>query len=220
MATVTGMTANRMLEIEAGSVVNAHIDGSSHLIFTKHDGTTIDAGPILTAFPIASDILQGIVELATDVETVEGTDGERAVTPLGLASLTANDTRKGLVELATNEETTTGTDDVRAVTPAGLAAVIAVVNSALAGKQALDSDLTSIAGLSPANDDVVQRKGGVWSNRTMAQLSTALMATGEFPDVRLYNGSAYADADGAHIYVGNVDPGSVPNGSVWFDTTV
>jgi hypothetical protein len=46
--------------------------------------------------------------------------------------------------------------------------------SALAGYQPLDSDLTAIALLTPANDDVIQRKGGVWTNRTMAQLAADL----------------------------------------------
>lgn len=44
----------------------------------------------------------------------------------------------------------------------------------LAGKQPLDSDLTAIAALSPSNDDVVQRKAGAWTNRTMAQVKTDL----------------------------------------------
>jgi hypothetical protein len=39
----------------------------------------------------------------------------------------------------------------------------------LAGKQPLDSDLTAIAALTPSNDDIVQRKAGVWTNRTVAQ---------------------------------------------------
>jgi len=43
------------------------------------------------------------------------------------------------------------------------------VFDALALKQPLDSDLTSIAGLSPANDDIIQRKAGAWVNRTVAQ---------------------------------------------------
>jgi microcystin-dependent protein len=46
MATVTGLTAERMLEIEGESVVNGEII-SGNLILTKHDGTTIDAGPVL-----------------------------------------------------------------------------------------------------------------------------------------------------------------------------
>lgn len=40
--------------------------------------------------------------------------------------------------------------------------------------QPLDSDLTAIAGLTPANDDIIQRKSGVWINRTMAQVAADL----------------------------------------------
>lgn len=39
---------------------------------------------------------------------------------------------------------------------------------------ALDADLTAIAALSPSNDDIIQRKAGAWTNRTMAQLTTDL----------------------------------------------
>jgi microcystin-dependent protein len=46
MATITGLTAERMLEIEASSVIEGEIiDGN--LILTKHDGTTINAGPVI-----------------------------------------------------------------------------------------------------------------------------------------------------------------------------
>ncbi len=47
----------------------------------------------------------------------------------------------------------------------------------LAGKQPLSGDLTTIAGLTPANDDVLQRKAGAWINRTPAQLKTDLALT-------------------------------------------
>lgn len=45
MATVTGLTADRMLEIEGASVISGEIVGG-HLILTKFDGTTVDAGEI------------------------------------------------------------------------------------------------------------------------------------------------------------------------------
>lgn len=48
------------------------------------------------------------------------------------------------------------------------------VTLGLAGKQPLDSDLTTIAGLTPSNNDVLQRISGVWANRTLAQLKTSL----------------------------------------------
>lgn len=43
--------------------------------------------------------------------------------------------------------------------------------------QPLDSDLTSIAGISPTNDDIIQRKSGSWTNRSMSQLKTDLSLT-------------------------------------------
>lgn len=46
--------------------------------------------------------------------------------------------------------------------------------TALDGKQALDSDLTAIAALTPTNDDFVQRKSGAWTNRSVAQVKTDL----------------------------------------------
>lgn len=46
--------------------------------------------------------------------------------------------------------------------------------SDISGKQAADTDLTDIAALTPTNDDVLQRKAGAWTNRTVAQLKTDL----------------------------------------------
>lgn len=45
------------------------------------------------------------------------------------------------------------------------------------GSQPADADLTAIAGLSPANDDVIQRIAGAWTNRTPSQLKTSLVLT-------------------------------------------
>lgn len=46
MATITGLTADRMLAIEAESIVDGEVVGD-HLILTKHDGTQIDAGVVV-----------------------------------------------------------------------------------------------------------------------------------------------------------------------------
>lgn len=48
------------------------------------------------------------------------------------------------------------------------------LQSALDAKQASDGDLTTFAGLSPSNDDLLQRKAGAWANRTPAQVKTDL----------------------------------------------
>lgn len=47
MATVTGLTAARMIAIEASSVVGGVVNGGGHLILTKHDASTIDAGSVI-----------------------------------------------------------------------------------------------------------------------------------------------------------------------------
>ena len=213
MAIVQVVTAERTLEIEAATIVGGQLDEDGHLILTKGDGTTIDAGSVMGSFSNATDENVGVVELATDLETAAGTDADLAVTPFGLASLTATEARRGLVELATTAEAAAGTDTTRAVTPAGLAAY----------SPPLDADLQTIAGLSPANDSVLQRKAGAWVGRTMAQLATdvipSIQSSGEFLETNIHNGTAYVDADSTKVYVGPVDPGGVPNGSVWFDTT-
>lgn len=48
------------------------------------------------------------------------------------------------------------------------------LQASIDAKQTSDSDLTAIAALSPTNDDVIQRKAGAWTNRTMAQVKTDL----------------------------------------------
>lgn len=60
---------------------------------------------------------------------------------------------------------------------AGDGARLETAETTLASKQAGDADLTAIAGLSPSNDDVIQRKAGAWANRTMAQVKTDLSLT-------------------------------------------
>lgn len=44
--------------------------------------------------------------------------------------------------------------------------------------QPVDSDLTDIAELTPANDDMMQRKAGAWANRTVAQVKVDLSLSG------------------------------------------
>jgi hypothetical protein len=63
MATVTVFTAARMEAIEGSSVVSGTVNGSGHLILTKHDGTTLDAGDVIG--PVGP---QGPVGEVTEVE--------------------------------------------------------------------------------------------------------------------------------------------------------
>jgi hypothetical protein len=61
------------------------------------------------------------------------------------------------------------------------------------GAQVADADLTDIAALTPADDDVIQRKAGAWTNRTMAQVKTDLVLTNA--DVGLSNVDNTSDAN-------------------------
>ena len=49
MGVVNGLSKDRMLAIEAASVVGGVVNGSGHLILTKHDASTIDAGSVVGA---------------------------------------------------------------------------------------------------------------------------------------------------------------------------
>jgi len=63
----------------------------------------------------------------------------------------------------------------------------------LAGKQASSAELSAIAALIPANDDLLQRKSGAWTNRTPAQVKTDLALTKS--DVGLGNVDNTSDAN-------------------------
>ncbi len=71
-----------------------------------------------------------------------------------------------------SDSTTTG----RSVLTAANAAAVRTAAGVVIGTdvEAHDADLTTIAGLSPSNDDVLQRKAGAWTNRTIAQLLSDL----------------------------------------------
>jgi hypothetical protein len=132
MGTVDVFTAARSQAIEDGTIVSGAVDaGTGHLILTKHDGSTVDAGYVLGSVVAATTSVSGIVELATSAETITGTDTVRAVTPAGLAAVTTN-------------------------------------------LQPKDTDLTTIAGLGPSNNDTMQFIAGAWANRTVAQAKTTL----------------------------------------------
>jgi microcystin-dependent protein len=47
MATITGFTADRMLAIEGASVIDGEIRADGHLWLIHHDGSEIDAGPVI-----------------------------------------------------------------------------------------------------------------------------------------------------------------------------
>ena len=59
----------------------------------------------------------GIVELATNEETISGNDSVRAITPAGLSARFSTTGRTGLVQLATSQEAIAGVNNSKAITP-------------------------------------------------------------------------------------------------------
>lgn len=69
MATVTGLTAARMVQIEAASVVDGDVVGGN-LILTKHDGSTINAGSVVG--PTGPQGPQGVVGIPGEIKLWPG----------------------------------------------------------------------------------------------------------------------------------------------------
>lgn len=69
MASVTGITAAKALEILGKSVVSGAINGFGHLILTRDNGQTIDAGDFST---IVSDVLDDRVAAAITAQNIPG----------------------------------------------------------------------------------------------------------------------------------------------------
>ncbi len=91
------------------------------MVFKQLDVTALSFGNATFTNPPSTTERQGVVELATPAETIEGTDAQRAVTPAGLNARTGTEDRTGLLQLATEAEVAGGKDDGKAVTPRKLA---------------------------------------------------------------------------------------------------
>lgn len=137
------------------------------------------------------------------VSTNNGSDFASAATTFNNLKQQATTSATGVVELATNGESAANlvpqANDSRlsdARTPTAHKASHISGPDALTpgdiGAQPADSDLTAIAALAPADDDVIQRKAGAWTNRTMAQVKTDLVLTKS--DVGLANADNTSDA--------------------------
>lgn len=109
----------------------------------------------------AGDLVRTRLAAADGAVTIDGIDAAAEITSSTPTSVTGLLKGNGSVISAA----TAGTDYL---VPAAIGSTV----------EAYDADLAAIAGLSPSNDDVIQRKAGAWTNRTIAQLIADLAALG------------------------------------------
>lgn len=151
------------------------LDAKADEAITVSGGTSLTGGGDLTA----NRTLTLINDSATPGNSrYYGTDGAGAK---GFHTLPTQDPALGgdLTGTASNAQIGAGAivdADINA-SAAIAQSKVANLNSDLASKQTADADLTAIAALSPANDDLLQRKAGAWTNRTPAQVKTDLALT-------------------------------------------
>lgn len=154
--------------------------------------STTTPGAFTASVPHAPNF-ETIVGVASRIDAL---DGSILVFPshteLGLGG--SNQVR-GMIFGGADEEykTLQGTADRLTVTHGVGTVTFDVSNTLMDTKQPIDADLTAIAGLTPSNDDLIQRKAGSWTNRTPAQVKTDLALTKS--DVGLGNVDNTSDAD-------------------------
>jgi hypothetical protein len=88
LAAVITSTYSYFFQYNASNNNVANPESSPDVVVPDDNGTGTGAWVLKEAYAaVASDTVSGIVELATAAETLTGTDGTRAVTPLGLQGI-------------------------------------------------------------------------------------------------------------------------------------
>jgi hypothetical protein len=172
------------------------------------DVTTADLNAAIATHSADTTAVHGIADTSA-LETIVGAQSKaNAAQATAIGTASADATTKAATAQAT-AISTAATDatnkvaaHVAAVDPHGdrayadgqlaTKADAAGTTAALAGKQPVDSDLTAIAALAPADDSIMQRKASAWVGRTPAQVKTDLVLVKG--DVGLGNVDNVADA--------------------------
>jgi hypothetical protein len=139
------------------------------------------------AQPVDTD-LTAIAALTPGAGNVLAADGAGWISKTYAALKTALGLVKADVGLSNVDNTSDATKNAAAVTLTNKTITSPVITTPTGivasdvGAQPVDSDLTAIAAIAPSNDDVIQRKAGAWTSRSIAQLSSDLgLAAGYQP---------------------------------------
>lgn len=158
--------------VVSGATVVVRSSGTTDpVVIIRYEGATGATGQGVPTGGTTGQVLSKVS--ATNYDTTWTSAGAGTVT--SVAALTLGTTGTDLSSsVATGTTTPVITLNVPTASAANRGALSATDWSAFDAKQAGDADLTAIAALTPTNDDIVQRKAGAWTNRTMAQVKTDL----------------------------------------------
>lgn len=172
------------------------------------DVTTADLNAAIATHSADTTAVHGIADTSA-LETIVGAQSKaNAAQATAIGTAAADATTKAstaqatAISTAATDATNKVAAHVAAVDPHGdrayadgqlaTKADAAGTTAALAGKQPVDSDLTAIAALAPADDSIMQRKASAWVGRTPAQVKADLVLVKG--DVGLGNVDNVADA--------------------------
>jgi hypothetical protein len=155
--------------------------GGVQFAFLMKDSAT-DYDTTWVTLPYASTSQSGLTFFASDAETIAGTEGGKAVTPESLSAALDALAGSGVADgdkgdIVVSSGGTVWMLDSGVVTAAAKTVLDDASTSAMLttlGGQPLDSDLTTIAGLTATTDNIIQSVGSAWASRTPAQVRTAL----------------------------------------------
>ena len=174
LATLGGISSNIQAQLNLKAPLASPALTGVPTAPTAADGTATTQLATTAFAANANNLTSGIVALAlisnlTDAQIAAGAAVAQSkvanlVSDLALKAPLASPALTGVPTVPTAAPGTSTTQ----------AASTAFVGVALGSYQPLASPLSQISALSPSNDDVLQRKAGVWTNRTVAQLKTDL----------------------------------------------
>jgi len=194
-ASIAALTVGTGCPVSANDTTSGYLNGKllagEGIDFTEGNDGGDETLTILAEDASATN--KGVVELATDAETITGTDTGRAITPANLQAKVASTTAKGIAELATAAEVTTGSDNARTVTPLSLQGILSAVN---VWTVAQNSSVNVIGSIGGGSQEIVFSDGDV---------VTATVDTGE--TTLTFSGNPASGVAGAIILI-LTNPGS------------